>query len=243
MKLTKRIILLALISSLFLAGCGDDGGFSIAKSDESAQQETTMGEELKGDKTTDNNANSGATGVKDDEEDVELNEEEANGNGSSTGLENTTPAVDLGNQITTFTFTFIKSEEEGYANVTFADDPFDKTKYDFSYYTVNEQKLEKSEYRYKEIIDDVETYKIYVGSNESGTYVLKFYNSKNKQYGRTDVNIQFKNVKEGTPYISVAFNLVRVRFVSLSFSIQSVFKKIGDFFSNLFNGDKISIQR
>ena len=82
---------------------------------------------------------------------------------------------------------------------------------------------------------------IFVGSNESGTYVLKFYNSNNKQYGRTNVDIQFKSVKESTPYISVAFNLVRVRFVSLSFSIQNVFKKIGDFFSNLFSGDHIAL--
>lgn len=242
MKITKRIILLALISSLFLAGCGDDGGFSIAKSDETNEPQSTMGEDLKGN-TKDNNANSGATGAKDDnnKDDVELTEEEANGNGSSTGLEDSTPAVDLGNQITTFVFSFVKSEEEGYANVTFADDPFDKAKYDFSYYTVNDKKLEKSEYRYKEIIDDAETYKIFVGSNESGTYVLKFYNSNNKQYGRTNVDIQFKSVKESTPYISVAFNLVRVRFVSLSFSIQNVFKKIGDFFSNLFNGDRIAL--
>ena len=242
MKLTKRIILLALISSLFLAGCGDDGGFSIAKSDETNEPQSTMGEDLKGN-TNDNNASSGATGAKDDnnKDDVEIIDDDAAGNGSSVGQEDTTPAVDLGNQVTTFKFTFIKSDEEQYANVSFEDDPFDKTKYDFSYYTVNDQKLEKPEYRYKEMVDDVETYKIFVGSNVSGIYVLKFFNTKNKQYGRTNVDIKFKEAKESTPYISVAFNLVRVRFVSLSFSIQNVFKKIGDFFSNLFNGDRIAL--
>lgn len=228
------------MSSLFLAACGDEGGFSISKSDETTQPQSTMGEDLKGDKS-DNNANSGATGAKDNKDDAKTVDPTDEPSSTGTGIQDDTPAVDLGNQVTTFKFTFIKSSEEQYANVTFEDDPFDKAKYDFCYYTVNDKKLEKCEYRYKEMVDEVETYKIFIGSNESGTYVLKFFNTNNKQYGRTNVDIKFKNAQDSTPYISVAFNLVRVRFISLSFSIQNVFKKIGDFFSNLFNGDRIAL--
>ena len=239
MKLSKRLILLTLVSSLFLAGC-DDGGFSIAKTNEEAEQQSTMGEQMKGDKT-DNNSNSGATGGKKDDQndDVNINEEETGTNGQSQGQEDV-PAVDLGNQITTFKFTFVRSDEDNYANVSFEDDPFDK-KYDFAYYTVNDQKLDKPEYRYKEMIDGVETYEIYLGSSVSGTYVLKFYNSTNKQYGRVNVAVKFANKSTSTPYISVAFNIVKVRVVSITFAIQNVFKKIGEFFSNLFNADRMSL--
>ena len=238
MKLSKRFILLTLVASLFLVGCGDDGGFSIVKNDENTQQESTMGDDLKGDKE-ENHSTSGSTGANNNEQpEIPENPEEVVSGASGSQIE--TPAVDLGNQIQTFIFKFVKSDESMYANVSFEDDPFDK-KYDFAYYTVNDQKLEKPEYRYKEMVDGVETYKIYLGSNESGTYVLKFFNSNEKQYGRVNVAVKFKDTNNSTPYISVAFNLVQVRAVSLVFSIQNVFKKIGEFFSNLFNGDRISL--
>ena len=240
MKITKRVILLVLATSLFLVGCGDDSGFSIAKPDDSVQQESTMGDDLKGEQTNDNSAHSGATGSNEDQnqENQPVDSSQTSiGGGSEQGE---TSTVDLGNQIQTFVFTFVKSDEEKYANVSFEDDPFDK-KYDFAYYTVNDQKLEKPEYRYKEIIDGVETYKIYLGSNESGTYVLKFFNSSDKQYGRVNVNIKFKSSNDSTLYFSVAFNLVQIKAVSLAFSIQTTFKKIGDFFSNLFTADRISL--
>ncbi len=241
MKISKRIVLLALISSLFLAGCGEESGFSIAKKVDDNEQQATMGDDLIKD-TTDNNATSGATGSgKEDEhkDDVEIKDDVTDGNGQSTGQE-TTQTVDLGNQVITFTFTFIKSDEEMYANVSFEDDPFD-SKYDFSYYTVNEQKLDRCEYRYKEMVDDTVTYKIYLGSNESGTYVLKFFNHSDKQYGRVNVAVKFQNKNNSTPYISVAFNIVKVRVIAISFSVQTFFKKIGEFFSNLLNNDRISL--
>lgn len=239
MKLSKRFILLALVSSLFLTGCGDDGGFSVVKSNEPAGQQPVTRDDLNGD-NTDTIANSGSTGGnKDEHKDDTDTQEDPNGNGQSTDQQEI-PVIDLGSQITTFKFTFVKSDEEMYANVSFEDDPFD-TKYDFAYYTVNDQKLEKSEYRNKEMVDEVETYEIFLGSNESGTYVLKFYNSNNKQYGRVNVAVKFKDSNTNTPYISVAFNIVKLRVVSLSFAIQNVFKKIGDFFSNLFNADKMSL--
>ena len=240
MKLFKRFVLIVLTSSLFLVGCGEESGFSIAKNNENTEQQTTIGEDLKGD-VNDNNSSSGATGAGNDkdQDDVDIKEEETGTTGQSTGLEET-PVIDLGNQVMTFKFTFVKSDQDNYVNVSFDDDPFDN-KYDFAYYTVNDQKLEKPEYRYKEIVDDVETYKIYLGSSESGTYVLKFFNSKDKQYGRVNVAVKFKAKYSNTPYISVAFNLVQVRAISLVFSVQNVFKKIGNFFSNLFNGDRISL--
>ena len=243
MKACKRLLLLCLVSSLFLTGCGEESGFSVGKKvGEDNQQQSTMGDDLKHETTTDNNSNSGATGGKNDNnnDDVKIKEDETGTNGQSEGQEDVVPTVDLGNQITTFTFTFVKSDEECYANVSYEDDPFDK-KYDFAYYTVNDTRLDKSEYRYKEIVDNTLTYKIYLGSNESGTYVIKFFNSEGKQYGRVNVSIKFKSPVTGTPYISIAFNLVQIRAVSLVFSVQNVFKKIGDFFSNLFNQDRISL--
>ena len=237
MKITKRLVLLFLTAPLFLTGCGEDGGFSIAKNDENPQQESTMGDDLKGDVKNDNST-SGASGSKNDEQQEPNTEVETVPTGTGTQVE--TPTIDLGNQITTFAFTFVKSDEENYANVSFEEDPFD-AKYGFSYYTVNDERLEKSEYRYKEIIDGVETYRIYFGSNESGTYVLKFFDSTGKQYGRANVSVKFKSNITNTPYVSVAFNLVRVRFVALTFSVQNVFKKIGNFFSNLFSTDRISL--
>ena len=243
MKLAKRALLLVLMSSLFLSGCGEESGFSIGKNydPDQQQQQSTMGDDLRQD-TVDNNANSGATGGDQDKHDdnVDVKEDETGTNGQSSGQEENIDAVDLGNHVLTFTFTFIKSDEENYANVSFEEDPFDE-KYDFAYYTVNEKRLEKSEYRYKEIVGDTMTYKIYLGSNESGTYVLKFFNSENKQYGRVNVSVKFKEQNTSPLYISVAFDLVKVRVISLSFSIQNVFKKIGDFFSNLFNADRISL--
>ena len=230
------------MSSLFLAGCAEESGFSISRSDvDETQQSSTMGDDLKQNTQTDNNSNSGATGSgkEDDKTDVELNEEETGGNGQSSGQEEVT-AVDLGNQVITFKFTFVKSDEDDYVTVSYEEDPFD-SKYDFSYYTVNDKKLDKPEYRYKEITDNIETYKIYIGSSESGTYVIKFYNSENKQYGRVNVAVKFKQVQQNPLYFSVAFNLIKVRVVSISFTIQNVFKKIGNFFSNLFNQDRISL--
>ena len=242
MKFVKQLLLLALTSSLFLVGCAEESGFSISKSvPDETQQSSTMGDDLRGDQKTDDNSNSGATGPGDNKDDnVEIKEDETTGgNGQSTGLEETT-AIDLGNQVINFTFNFIKSDEENYVIVSYEEDPFD-SKYDFSYYTVNDAKLDKPEYRHKEIIDNVETYKIYLGSNESGTYVIKFYNSEGKQYGRVNVAVKFKETQQNPLYISVAFNLVKVRFISISFTIQNVFKKIGNFFSNLFNADRISL--
>lgn len=234
-----------LASSLFLAGCSEESGFSVGKKhdQDQQQQQSTMGDDLRHE-TTDNNSNSGATGADKGEhnDDVDIKEEETGTNGQSAGSEETVPAIDLGNQVATFKFTFIKSSEDSFVNMSYEDDPFDE-KYDFAYYTVNDTRLDKSEYRHKELVDETITYKLYLGSNESGTYVLKFFNSENKQYGRANISVKFQTQQASPLYISVAFNLVKVRVVALSFSIQNVFKKIGDFFSNLFNADRISIQR
>ena len=241
MKFSKRILLLTLVTSLFLVGCGDEGGFSISKTDDQStalQQTSTMGDDMKEEEQESVSAISSSGTTNGEPEEVPHTDKEPTTSAPST--EAATPAVDLGNQITTFVFTFVNSNEEMYANVSFEDDPFD-SKYDFAYYTVNDQKLEKSDFHEKQIVDGVETYKIYFGSNESGTYVLKFYNSSEKQYGRVNVSVKFDNANYSTPYISVAFNLVRIRFVSLTFSIQNVLKKIENFFSNLFSENKMSL--
>ena len=241
MKLTKRFTLLALIASLFLVGCGDEGGFSIAKTDDQSttiHQNSSMGDDMKEEEKEVVSAISSSGTTNGEPEDIPHTDKEPSTNAPSTEAE--TPAIDIGNQITTFVFTFVNSDEQMYANVSFEDDPFDE-KYDFAYYTVNDQKLDKSDFHHKEILDGVETYKIFLGSNESGTYVLKFYDSSEKQYGRVNVSVKFDNANYSTPYISVAFNLVRIRFVSFTFSVQNVFKKIEAFFSNLFSENKMSL--
>ena len=181
MKFSKRILLLTLVTSLFLVGCGDEGGFSISKTDDQStalQQTSTMGDDMKEEEQESVSAISSSGTTNGEPEEVPHTDKEPTTSAPST--EAATPAVDLGNQITTFVFTFVNSNEEMYANVSFEDDPFD-SKYDFAYYTVNDQKLEKSDFHEKQTVDGVETYKIYFGSNESGTYVLKFYNSSEKQ--------------------------------------------------------------
>ena len=232
------------MSSLFLTGCAEESGFSVGKYNNEDEQQETMADEFNKQETVSDGSSSGATGSgknDEDKDDVQIKDDENSSGvvGTVTGNDET-PVIDLGNKVTTFVFTFVKSDEENYANVSFEKDPFDP-KYEFSYYTVNDVKLDKSDYCLKEIIDDVQTYKIYIGSNESGTYVLKFYNQENIQYGRVNVNIQFQKKDTSVSYISVAFNLVKIRFVAISFSIQNVFKKIGNFFSNLFSTDRISL--
>ena len=244
MKFFKRSLLLILLSSLFLAGCAEESGFSVGKYNKEDEQQETMEDDLNKQETINDGSNSGATGSGSndkDKEDVQIKDDD-----SGSGLvgpvveDNDTQAIDLGSKITTFVFTFVKSDEDNYVNVTFEKDPFDD-KYNFSYYTVNDVKLDNSDYHLKEMVDDAVTYKIYLGSNESGTYVLKFYNQENTLYGKVNVEVKAKNTNTGTPYIAIAFNLIQIRIVSLSFSIQNVFKKIGNFFSNLFNADRMSL--
>ena len=240
MKFKGRLILLTLVSVLFLTGCEDDSGFGIARHDEDYQQpDETMGERVEpGD---DNTANSGATGTNDDNQ-QNNSDDDTNSNVTphEGGDDSTTPVADLGNQIISFSVSFETSTEENYINITYSEDPFD-TKYNFSYYTINDSKLEKSNYCFKETINEKDTYKIYLGTNESGTYVIKFYNKSGIQYGKAFVSVRLKGNITNASYFSMTFNILKVRFASVSFSIQNAFKKIGDFFSNLFNDNHISI--
>ena len=240
MKIGKRFILLVLVSSLFLVACEDDGGFSIAKHDDEQQEpENNMGDRIE--KEDDVIANSGSTGTKDDNEEPENQETNPTIIPSTDEVDNGTQTiVNIGNQVIPFNIYFEVSSEANYINVSYSEDPFDK-KYDFSYYTINDQKLDNSNYCFKETINEKDTYKIYVGSSESGNYVIKFYNSSGVQYGKAYVSVKLNSQINSPTYMSMAFNLIKVRFVSISFSIQNVFKKIGNFFANLFGRDHISL--
>ncbi len=238
----RKFLFLILGVSLLLTACENEDGFSITRNYEESAQTPTMGDDLK-QEDDDNKSNSGATGVgrdDDDKDDVQIEDDDT---GTSSGLPtelDDTPVVDLGNQVTIFKCDYVKCSEEMYININFDYDPFD-AKYDFAYYTVNEKKLDQADYRNKEIVDEVVTYKIFLGTNEAGTYVLKFYNSEDVQYGKMNVTLKKKAEVSSPLYINVAFNLIKVRVVAISFTVQSVFKKIGDFFSNLFSGDRIAL--
>lgn len=239
MKIRNRFILLALVSCLFLTACEEDSGFGIVRRDNDYQEpENTMGERT-GEERDDTNSNSGATGSKDD--DQQQNENPATDPVTGEGGEGPeTPVVDIGNHIVSFSISFESSPEANYINFSYVEDPFD-AKYNFAYYTVNDARLDKCEYCLKETVNEKDTYRIYVGQNKSANYVLKFYNKSGVQYGKAYVSVKLDSEVKTTSYISVAFNLVRVRFLSITYSVQNVFKKIGDFFSNLFNGDRISL--
>ena len=239
MKLLKRLFVLVLIPSLFLTGC-DDGGFSAVKSDETNQQTSTISDDMQKDNNDSSNTHSGSSGNQDDDhgQSQNVDNESTNGGTSSGNIDN--PVVDIGNQITNFKFYFESYSENYYVNVSFESDPFDK-RYDFSYYTVNDVKLEKPEYRYKEMIGEKETYKLYLGELSNGTYVVKFYNSSNIQYGKANVQVKIKIDTFQNSYVAMSFNIVRIRYTAMYFAVQNTFKKIGDFFANLFNSDRISL--
>lgn len=238
MKKIKSLFLLVLITSFFLTAC-DEGGFGIASNVEFNKEETQQTE------TNNNNDNqpnthSGATGANDDNTDQHSTEENPSVTPGEGVEEPNITVVDLGSKIINFKSTCLKADKTSYVNVSFESDPFN-SKYDFAYYTVNDQKLGDAETKEQENIDNKITYKLFLGSTYSGTYVIKFYNSKKEQYGSSDLKVDFGSELETKPYISVAFNLVQIRFVSIGFGVRNIFKKIENFFNEMFNQDKMAM--
>lgn len=242
MKKVKPLLLLAVTSLFLLSACdGEGGGFTIVDGDTYKQIETE-GEERT--PTSTEHGYNGGTGTdaenpeKNSEEDNENNEE--NNNHVGGGSNETTPLVEIDTKITVFKVTFIEFKDEKYANLVFDSNPFAE-KYDFSYYTVNENKLEQASYVLKEEINEQETQKLFLGSNEPGIYVIKFYNSKDIQYGASELNIRLKNNATDTSYLSMAVNIFRVRMYSFGHSVQMHFKSIGDMFRRIFESDRINL--
>ena len=236
MKFKKGLLLLLLMSTLSLSAC-DDGGFSLYIDSKYKSSDTPT--VIKDDKedNQDTNSKSGASGSTDDTE-VETDQKENDGTLVDNGQQDT-PIIEVRDQVVMFESKCLKASKDSYVNVAFEGNPFDAY-YDFSYYTVNDKKLGSAEYVEKETISGQETYKLYVGSTMSGLYIIKLFNKENKQYGQSYVEIKFEEKATYKPYVSVAFNLVQVRFVSFVFVIQTNFQKVANFFKDLFNNDRLS---
>ena len=239
MKKLRFITLILLIPSIFLVACGDEGGFSSGSKNNNYQENNNSNNS--GNKEDTPVGGGGSGGQKDDENqnENENNNQNENPVGGNEEGNNTQPA-DLGTLITNFRASFVKPREDNYINLSFVKDPFVE-EYNFAYYTINEEKLDYASFQEKEIIDSTETYKLFLGTNEPGSYIIKYFNNDNKQYGATEITIQAKTTFATSSYLSISFNLIQVRFYTISYTIQQHFKKIGDFFKSLFNEDHIRI--
>lgn len=240
MKHIKRYSLVCLLSlSMLLTAC-DEGGFGLPKNNNYDEKQTeTIGDQNQNNNTS--GSQSGSNGSGDIRED---NTNQGNINHQPHGQTGEQPPaidpIDIGSKIVLFKGNCLKTDETNYVNITFETDPFED-RYDFAYYTINDAKLDNSAFKEKEVIDNVETYKIYLGSNEAGTYVIKFYNNEQELYGRSDLSILSAAEGGYKPYLSVALKLTQMRFLAIYYSIQDTFKRIGNFFSNMANSDRISM--
>ena len=228
MKKKKSALLLLLMTSFLLCAC-DEGGFTAAKPSGSIGNDTSSSDG-KNEDNTNQYSGHGSSGSEENPQENQNGNTEEPGQAVGQGGEGEGTKIDLGIQITTFKSVCLKtSEEDYYINVSFDANPFDD-KYQFAYYTINDVQLTEEDFQEKEIINEKETYKIYVGSNTSGIYVVKFYNAKNIQYGRTDISVKFKDLNLGKTYISVAFNIVQIRVLSFFYTIKERFDRfIGSF--------------
>ena len=232
MKVLKPFVLLSLLFSFVLTGC-DDEGFSISASSEYYQQEndkedTTISEN-KGDNVT-----GGGGGANSEEHPEETTEQPQEGVTPGTPADPVEP-VDLGNQIVTFTLHFVEINEDDFAIVTYSDDPFD-AKYNFDHYTIDNVELDNSKEVFKETINEKETYKLYLGSKESKTYTIQFYNKDGKQYGRSELIVNIPVVHHS--FFNNIINIIEIKIVSIGVNAMTQINKIGEFFKKLF-GKKI----
>ena len=238
MKKKHRFLILLLISSLFLSAC-DESGFSSSGSSNNNYQQNNTSEYEEDDQQYSGTAGGSNGSSNNDHNNDKQDDENTNSNNQTTDDNTQTSTIDLSNRILVFRPLSINVEEELYIDVQFDNNPFSE-QYDFAYYTVNEKQLEIEEFYFKNEIDGQNYYKMYLGNLVSGTYLIKFYNSSNKQYGQSSIKIKVKNSVNNVSYFAVAINLIEVRFITIGFTIQNYFKKIGDFFSNMFNNQKIN---
>ena len=242
MKKFKAIIITLLSSVLLLSACEEEGGFSFANDSFEPDSGEKQGDEIENPKDSqgDSNGSGGDTENGKDPQIVEGDGEQGEDpSGHQGGINVQDPEIkDTGINITIFKASFIQVDESFYANIKFDGDPFSET-YDFAYYTVNEKTLAKPSFNEKETIESKETYKVFLGSNEAGTYIIKFFNTDDKQYGTSEVKIKRPSEMISRSYLAVAFNLIRVRIYSIGHTIQMHFQKIGDAIRRLFDSDYI----
>lgn len=231
MKNTKPLLLITLLFSLLLCGCAEESGFSLAHTDyynnESDGQKSDSTSENKGDSVY------GGGGGSNSEDHKEDQEEQTNET-----LQPSTPAeqpepVDLGTQIVTFNLGFVSINEDDFAFATCNDNPFAE-KYDFAYYTINNVELNNSKEALKETINEVDTYKFYVGSQESKTYTIDFYNKDGKQYGKAILTVDVPTTHYS--FFNNVANIIQIKVVSVGLNVVQQFNKIRDFFQKLFSG-------
>ena len=225
-----------LTSSLFLSAC-DEGGFSSTKTNNNSQTNTSIVDENDGKIIEEGGG--GASGSSGEHNDNDNNNNENNNTSTSITDDNNNnnSQADIGTLITNFRATSIHLNENSYANISFDKNPFSE-EYQFSYYTVNEVRLEQADII---VNDDNNSYNIYIGSTNGGTYLIKYFNNELKQYGSTELKVKGLNSSNNFSYLSMSFNLLQVRFCAIGYTIQMKLQKIGEFFKNIFGNDHIQI--
>ena len=240
MKKFRRIALLVMASCLLLTACDGEGGGGISVDvDSFNQQEGHQGTE-KTPQPTDGGYSGGGGGGS---EQQQQNQDDEGGMGdeiTQDGGKVEVPLIEIENKIVIFNASFVTIDDETYVNLVFDSDPF-ADQYNFAYYTINEVKLDQSEYMVKETIDNQTTYKVFLGSNQSGTYVIKFYNEDSVQYGTCNLSFKLKAPSVTTTYLSMTFNLIQLRMYSIGHTIESHFRKIEELFRRLFSSDHINL--
>ena len=227
MKPIKSFALVLLLSSFLLTSC-DDGGFSVAPSSEYDVVEENHSpdiiEEHKGD-----GVHGGGDGSNSEDNPEEAKQPDENFNPGTS--QQPTPTVDLGNQIVVFKLSFVSISDDDYVIVTYNEDPFD-AKYNFAYYTIDNQELDNSKTVVKENVNDQEACKLYLGSKESKTYTIQFYDTNGTQYGKADLLVRIPVVNRS--FFNNIINIIEIKVVSIGIGFINQFSKITQFIRRLF---------
>ena len=235
MKSRRILLLLTMLTSLTLSACADSG-FSVihTTNHDNPEQQDDGREEFSDDVGVDSGGSSGSF-----DDDHPENPEQPNGNTntdvSEGGEDGGVAVIDMTDRIIMFKFNFVEIDEDKYVHVTFDSDPLGN-EYDYSYYTVNNVKVENQ--LLEKVDSETQTYKINLDSVESGKYTIAFFNQKNKQYGVAYIDIA--NDVRNTTYVAMAIGIAQIQLATFGYNIMTSLQKIGDFFTWLFTGDTSS---
>ena len=232
MKTIRPFVLVSLLFSFVLAGC-DDGGFSISAHNDygdTAEQEQTIN--VPSESTGQGSHGSGGSESDTPKEPGEGTDETLHPGTSADPVE----PVNIGNQIINFRLGFVKITEDDFALVTCSENPFEE-KYNFAYYTIDNQELDNSKTVLKETVEEQDTYKLYLGSKESKTYTVQFYDKDGKQYGRSEITVN--NPVIHYSFFNNVINIVEIKFISIGMGFINQFNKVRDFFRRIFGGRMI----
>lgn len=230
MKAFKPFVVVCLLASLILTGC-DDGGFSISPSgDYDVVEEDKAPDPVE--KPQGDGVHGGGDGANSEDNPQEAQQPIDD---VTPGIpQEPAPQIDLGNQIVNFRLYFLSINDDDFAFVSYDEDPFEE-KYNFAYYTIDNQELDNSKTVTKETVETKEVYKLYLGSKESKTYTIQFYNESGKQYGRADLAVSIPTVRHS--FFNNIINIVEIKIVSVGMSFINQFNKVKEFFRKLFGGN------